>query len=317
MGKSTPFRNGPRRIDLDVLLFGRRQVSERGLIVPHPRMHSRRFVLEPLAEIAPRAVHPGLRRTAAPASREARARRARPGVGRMDGGNRQRREGDVGSSPVERASTSSSRAHRCRQDQSRQPAGQALLGQEGPRSADENPFLPQFYETRNGTLSRRSSSSCSRAFASSRSSRQQDLFQQFVVADYLFDRDRIFAYLNLDDNELALYEQIYGLLKARVTVPDVVIYLQASTDVLVERIARRNRAYEKHSRGSTSRSSTRPTTTSSSTTPRRRCWSSTPTSSTSCRTRSTLTTWPTRSARQARDRVLHAGAIGEEEVRMS
>jgi 2-amino-4-hydroxy-6-hydroxymethyldihydropteridine diphosphokinase len=64
MGKSTPFRNGPRRIDIDVLLFGRRQVRERGLIVPHPRMHRRRFVLEPLAEIAPRAVHPGLRLTA-------------------------------------------------------------------------------------------------------------------------------------------------------------------------------------------------------------------------------------------------------------
>jgi 2-amino-4-hydroxy-6-hydroxymethyldihydropteridine diphosphokinase len=65
MGKLTPFRNGPRRIDIDVLLFGRRQVRERGLVIPHPRMHGRRFVLEPLAEVAPRAVHPGLRRTAA------------------------------------------------------------------------------------------------------------------------------------------------------------------------------------------------------------------------------------------------------------
>jgi 2-amino-4-hydroxy-6-hydroxymethyldihydropteridine diphosphokinase len=62
MGKSTPFRNGPRRIDIDVVLFGRRQVLESGLIVPHPRMHGRRFVLEPLAEIAGRAIQPGLRR---------------------------------------------------------------------------------------------------------------------------------------------------------------------------------------------------------------------------------------------------------------
>ena len=65
MGKSTPFRNGPRRIDIDVLLFGDRRIEERGLVVPHPRMHVRRFVLEPLAEIAPGAVHPVLRRTAA------------------------------------------------------------------------------------------------------------------------------------------------------------------------------------------------------------------------------------------------------------
>jgi len=65
MGKSTPFRDGPRRIDIDVLLYGLRQVGECGLVIPHPRMHHRRFVLEPLAEIAPRAFHPVLRRTAA------------------------------------------------------------------------------------------------------------------------------------------------------------------------------------------------------------------------------------------------------------
>ena len=62
MGKSTPFRNGPRRIDIDVVLYGQRQVLESGLIIPHPRMHCRRFVLEPLAEIAARVCHPGLRR---------------------------------------------------------------------------------------------------------------------------------------------------------------------------------------------------------------------------------------------------------------
>lgn len=64
IGKNTPFRNGPRSIDIDVLLFGRRLVREGGLVVPHPRMHGRRFVLEPLAEIAPRVIHPVLRRTA-------------------------------------------------------------------------------------------------------------------------------------------------------------------------------------------------------------------------------------------------------------
>jgi len=65
LGKSTPFRNGPRRIDIDLVLYGGRVVLERGLTVPHSRMHSRRFVLAPLAEIAPRAVHPVLGRTAA------------------------------------------------------------------------------------------------------------------------------------------------------------------------------------------------------------------------------------------------------------
>jgi 2-amino-4-hydroxy-6-hydroxymethyldihydropteridine diphosphokinase len=65
MGKSTPFRNGPRRIDIDLVLHGSRVLRERDLTVPHPRMHRRRFVLEPLATIAPRAAHPVLRRTAA------------------------------------------------------------------------------------------------------------------------------------------------------------------------------------------------------------------------------------------------------------
>jgi len=56
---------GPRAIDLDLLLFGDRIIDAPGLVLPHPRMHRRRFVLEPLVEIAPNAWHPGLRKTAA------------------------------------------------------------------------------------------------------------------------------------------------------------------------------------------------------------------------------------------------------------
>jgi len=100
--------------------------------------------------------------------------------------------------------------------------------------------------TPSATPSRRSSSSWSRAFASSRNSRSKISSSSPWSAIISSTADRIFAYLNLDDNELSLYEQIYGLLKARIVAPDVVIYLQASTDVLVERIAKRGRAYEKH-----------------------------------------------------------------------
>jgi 2-amino-4-hydroxy-6-hydroxymethyldihydropteridine diphosphokinase len=93
MGKSTPFRNGPRRIDIDVLLFGRRQVGERGLVIPHARMHGRRFVLEPLVEIAPRAVHPRLRRTAAQLLAKLGAGERVRAWGVWTAGNRQRRGG--------------------------------------------------------------------------------------------------------------------------------------------------------------------------------------------------------------------------------
>ena len=94
MGKSTPFRDGPRGIDIDVVLYGQRRVLESGLIVPHPRMHVRRFVLEPLAEIAARAIHPVLRRPVARmfAGLEPGGESVRP-WGAWVAGDRQRRGG--------------------------------------------------------------------------------------------------------------------------------------------------------------------------------------------------------------------------------
>ena len=112
-------------------------------------------------------------------------------------------------------------------------------------AAEDNPFLQHFYgDTKRYAFQTQLFFLLSR-FRQQVELAQQDLFQQSVVCDYLFDRDKIFAYLNLDDNELALYEQIYSILKPRLIVPDVVIYLQASTQVLLERIRRRGREYEK------------------------------------------------------------------------
>ncbi len=112
---------------------------------------------------------------------------------------------------------------------------------EGP---EENPFLSQFY-----TDMRRYAFQTQLYFLLNRFRQQQeliqfDLFKQSLVSDYLFAKDKIFAYLTLDDNELALYERLHPLLEMRVQKPDLVLYLQASTDVLIQRIQLRARAYE-------------------------------------------------------------------------
>ena len=70
------------------------------------------------------------------------------------------------------------------------------------------------------------------------------MFSQATVSDYLFDKDKIFAYLNLDDNELFIYQRLYDLLAKDVPSPDLVIYLQAPTDVLVRRLRDRAREIE-------------------------------------------------------------------------
>ncbi len=106
----------------------------------------------------------------------------------------------------------------------------------------ENPFLADFYGGRAGaafqaqlfyTLSRHRQQT---------QLRQSDLFSQLTVCDYLFERDKIYAYLNLDDNELFIYQRLYELLAQDVPVPDLVIYLQTPTDVLRRRLREREKA---------------------------------------------------------------------------
>jgi deoxyadenosine/deoxycytidine kinase len=74
---------------------------------------------------------------------------------------------------------------------------------------------------------------------------QQDLFASVTVSDYLFAKDRIFAALTLEENELSLYERVFDALGPRVTKPDLVIYLQARMDVLLARIKKRGREFER------------------------------------------------------------------------
>ncbi|HZI94623.1 MAG TPA: deoxynucleoside kinase [Patescibacteria group bacterium] len=108
----------------------------------------------------------------------------------------------------------------------------------------ENPFLRDFYQEKPGAAFQAQLFFLLNRFVQQRDLSQSDLFQQFTLCDYIFAKDKIFAYLNLDDSELMLYERLYALLSEKVPRPDLVIYLQASTAVLQERIQKRHRDYE-------------------------------------------------------------------------
>ncbi len=74
----------------------------------------------------------------------------------------------------------------------------------------------------------------------------QDLFHQFTISDYIFDKDRIFARLNLDQDEMALYDNIFNIMTGIAAQPDLIIYIQSSVERLLENIENRGREYERH-----------------------------------------------------------------------
>jgi deoxyguanosine kinase len=103
----------------------------------------------------------------------------------------------------------------------------------------ENPFLVDFYADRPGAALQAQLFYLLNRHRQLTSKRQADLFLQTTICDYVFDKDKIFAYLNLDDNELFIYQRLFDLLARDVPPPDLVVYLQAPTELLMERLRRR------------------------------------------------------------------------------
>lgn len=112
--------------------------------------------------------------------------------------------------------------------------------------ADENPFLERFYRNPRAAALQAQLFFLFQRTRQLEDIRQHDLFDTVRVADYLIEKDRLFARLTLDDEEYALYDQIYTRLAVDAPVPDLVIYLQAPVDILLERIERRGIRYEQH-----------------------------------------------------------------------
>jgi len=123
--------------------------------------------------------------------------------------------------------------------------GQSTGGEALLEDPDANPFLPGFYQDRARYALPTQLFFLFQRASQLRALKQPDLFAGLTIADFMLDKDLLFARLTLNDDEFALYRQVYAQLKPQAPVPDLVIYLQASPETLIERVRRRGVAYER------------------------------------------------------------------------
>jgi len=109
---------------------------------------------------------------------------------------------------------------------------------------EENPFLPKFYEDPEHYAFQTQIFFLLSRFRQQQEFFQADLFHNYIISDYIFEKDKIFAYLTLQDDELKLYEQVMGAVEKKIPAPDLVVYLQSSVDRLMTNIRKRARSYE-------------------------------------------------------------------------
>ncbi|MBZ0204166.1 MAG: deoxynucleoside kinase [Ignavibacteria bacterium] len=110
---------------------------------------------------------------------------------------------------------------------------------------EDNPFLEKFYIRPGDYAFRTQMFFLLERYTQLQELHQKDLFQNYIVSDYIFEKDKIFAYLNLSDDELKIYEQVVQGLDRNVVVPDLVIYLQSTVERLMSNITKRSRDIEK------------------------------------------------------------------------
>ena len=111
---------------------------------------------------------------------------------------------------------------------------------------EENPFLEKFYDDRDRYAFQTQMFFLINRYKQQQQLNQRELFSKYVVSDYIFEKDKIFAYLNLSGEELKLYESIFPLLERDIPKPDLVIFLQSSTDRLMNNIKLRGRKFERN-----------------------------------------------------------------------
>ena len=228
-----------RKIDIDILLFDDEIVFSKNIIIPHPRMLDRKFVLVPLAEIAGNTLHPIEKKTLniclnntidTSEIHKISSKLQRP-IPLIEKYNYLAIEGNIGSGKTSLSNLMSDEFN-----------AKIVL----ERFAD-NPFLPKFYEDQE-----RFAFPLEMSFLADRYQQltddlaQFDLFKNFIVSDYYIFKSLIFAQVTLQKEEYALYRKMFDIMYKEISKPDLYIYLYQNTDRLLENIKKRWRIYEQN-----------------------------------------------------------------------
>ena len=228
-----------RKIDIDILLFDDEIVFSKNIIIPHPRMLDRKFVLVPLAEIAGNTLHPiekkilniCLNNTIDTSEIHKISSKLQRPIPLIEKYNYVAIEGNIGSGKTSLSNLMSDEFN-----------AKIVL----ERFAD-NPFLPKFYEDQE-----RFAFPLEMSFLADRYQQltddlaQFDLFKNFIVSDYYIFKSLIFAQVTLQKEEYALYRKMFDIMYKEISKPDLYIYLYQNTDRLLENIKKRGRIYEQN-----------------------------------------------------------------------
>lgn len=243
LGRIPRGRWEPREIDIDILSCEGNILQEEGLTLPHPRIAERQFVLVPLAEIDPDLVLPGFSETVSRLLHRSRETQGPAGIREY----RLLPAGSAASLPDRLRYVAIEGVIGVGKTTLVRMLGERLGGQALFEEFENNPFLADFYRDRNRfAFQTQVTFLLSRFRQIQEYFHQQDLFRPQVVSDYMFAKDKIFATQNLDENEMSLYLRLSGLMERQLPRPDYVVYLQADTKTLMNRIRQRDRDYERN-----------------------------------------------------------------------
>jgi len=242
LGRQERPRWAAREIDIDILAFGREILQEENLTLPHPSILDRQFVLVPLMDLDPDYVLPGFNETVSRQLDRCLAVQGRQDV--------------VEYRPLPAASVSIPERVRYVAVEGVIGVGKSTLVKALSERMgcmpvyeefENNPFLSDFYKDKNRyAFQTQVFFFLSRYRQIRELFQQQDLFRPQIISDYMFAKDKIFAALNLDENEVALYYKFADLMERDLVKPDYAVYLQADTKTLMQRIRMRDRAYERN-----------------------------------------------------------------------